>query len=54
MEGGDEVEAGGPSIVGKSCEKANNGSGAGRAIVGVRRPRRLRRSRKSRLSKVGK
>jgi hypothetical protein len=57
VEGGKEAEAGGPSIVGKPCKeraKADNGSGAGRAIVGVRRPRRLRRSRKSRLSKVGK
>jgi hypothetical protein len=34
--------------------KANKGSGAGRAIVGVRSPRRLRRSSKSRPLKVGK
>lgn len=52
MEGGEEVEVGRPSKVGKPCQeraKADKGSGAGRGRkVGVSRPR------KSRPSKVGK
>lgn len=57
VEGGDEAKAGGLSIVGKLYEervKADKGSSAGKAIVGIRSPRRLRRSRKSRPPKVGK